>query len=157
MAIESNLLGIVIPLKAEVNSRNWAVTSDALRLTLEAIAGQTSKNHCCTVVGHTKPELEWEHFGEKNIRFDRVRNFEAVPFLSWSAHDRQQAITKDKNTKILQGVTSLTNQATKISHWFALDADDIIANDFVSSILTLNPQMARSSPVVIPWMSQPTG
>lgn len=140
MAQQNTSLGIVIPLKAKLNSRNWTITSNALGRTLDAIANQKSKNYHCVVIGHTKPRLKWEQLAQKNINFLTVDNFDAVPFLEWLPADRQQAITKDKNAKILQGVKLLANRAPEISHWFVLDADDILATEFVSFILKLNPK-----------------
>ena len=40
----------------------------------------------------------------------------------------------------MQGVKFLTAREPKISHWFVLDADDILATNFVSAILKLNPK-----------------
>jgi hypothetical protein len=131
-----NKLGIVIPLKSKIVSKDWGGVCQALQATIKSIEGQTSKQYECIVVGHERPDF----FKTKvdQVDFQEVQGVEVSNYATWTPADRQKAITHDKNSKIFQGVLSLRQKA--ISHWFALDADDLIHREFVKTILGRNPR-----------------
>ncbi|MBW8191625.1 hypothetical protein K0504_11305 [Neiella marina] len=124
------MLGIVIPLKSKAISRDWQVTSDALAATLCSIAQQTSGQYQAVVVGHDIPEGFAERF--KHIQFATV-DF-AVPNRSAPDFTHKELI-KDKNLKIARGL-QLLSSSPEIAFWYGLDSDDLLADDFVETVLT---------------------
>ena len=126
-------LGIVIPLKSRQSSRDWSITCSCLSKTLKSVASQANQAFSFIVVGHDFPSCDPQLPAE---------NFHAVKFpkpdLSHrTVAERQAEITRDKNAKILQGIRSLRRHQP--THWFALDADDLIARSMVEIISRLRP------------------
>lgn len=123
-------LGIVIPLKSKTISRNWETTVSALVSTLNSVINQTYDNYSVVVVGHEIPQ-------EIITAFPGVR-FESVSF---PAPDRSKPdfshrdMLVDKGLKIVKGFQVLQNQG--VDYWFQLDSDDLLRNDFVESIQTV--------------------
>lgn len=124
-------LGIVIPLKSKTVSKDWQTTCDSLRDTLQSITQQTSKNYSAIVVGHECPAF-------------MTSEFKHIPFYSIdiSPPDRDapdfshKSFIIDKNMKITKGM-QLLNKGD-ISHWYALDSDDLIGKHFVEKTLQLD-------------------
>ncbi|MDE0940370.1 MAG: hypothetical protein OSA43_10475 [Pirellulales bacterium] len=50
-------LGIVIPLKSKMASRNWDVTTVTLQFTIDSILNQTDARYEVAVVVHEKPDF----------------------------------------------------------------------------------------------------
>ncbi|MCC9601448.1 hypothetical protein LOC67_12905 [Stieleria sp. JC731] len=124
----------MIPLKSRKVSRDWEGVCGSLAATLRSVAGQACRDFRCAVVGHEDPECVAE--ADPNIIFHSVQGLDVPDYSGWKPSDRQRAITKDKNTKIFEGVKLLEGKG--ISHWFALDADDLLRNDFVGNVLDRN-------------------
>lgn len=123
------MLGIVIPLKSKAISRDWQVTSEALAATLRSIAQQSSKQYQAVVVGHDIPEGFEAQFPQ--VTFGTV-GF-PPPDRSAPGFSHKELI-KDKNLKIAKGL-QLLNEYTEILYWYALDSDDLLADDFVDTVL----------------------
>lgn len=117
-------LGIVIPLKSKVISRNWDVTVAALVETLNSIVNQTNDNYCVAVVGHDIPAELRQQFP----------NFEFVT-VDWDAPNRElpgfshRDMLIDKGLKIVRGFQTLRDQ--NVDYWFQLDSDDLLRQDFI--------------------------
>jgi len=132
-------LGIVIPLKSAVASRNWKRTCGMLEGTLRSILGQTSEQWEAVVVGHEKPE------GVPSLDSGRVDFLSLdlpVPPLkpggSYLFH-RDFDYILDKNRKIVRGLQGLRDR--EITHWFVLDADDLLHRQLVEK--TVLPDEAK--------------
>ena len=125
-------LAIVIPLGAKVNSVDWEKTSEALQLTLKSVIAQTSNKYRCIVVGHDDPAFAIESYNDYGVEFHRITEPEPICFMNFEGQrEKQKAINADKNMKLRIGIGLLLDSKVKFSHWFALDADDLIAKDFV--------------------------
>ena len=130
-------VGIIIPLRAKCNSRNWDETSFALKRTLDSIAWQTSREFDCILVGHEPPTFSVKTYEPHNVIFEAVVDRVANCFLNFHcARERQKAIDFDKNDKLLRGLRKLKSSGTYYSHYFALDADDLISRSFVEYVLS---------------------
>ena len=118
-------LGIVIPLKASSVSKNWAITVQTLKDTLNSIVNQTNQNFSAVVICHDIPsELEQKF---SSIDFIKVT---FLPPNKLSDDFNHQDLVIDKNLKIATGMKFLANK--KIDYWYALDSDDLISHDFVA-------------------------
>ena len=125
-------LAIVIPLGAKVNSVDWEKTSEALQLTLKSVIAQTSNKYRCIVVGHDDPAFSIESYNDDGVEFHKITAPEPICFMNFEEQrEKQKAIDADKNMKSRIGIDLLLNSNVAFSHWFALDADDLIAKDFV--------------------------
>lgn len=129
-------LAIIIPLKSEVVSRDWKLVQQNLLRTIKSITNQTSNSFCLLIVGHEcpayMPELSKQH---DNISF--ITLSECAPPLIKSASDKnekQLMFDTDKSYKILKGFMHLKQKDPSISHWFSMDADDLLHEDFVSEL-----------------------
>lgn len=130
-------LGIVIPLKAKLVSRNWDITSMCLERTLRSVEAQTSENWDAIVVGHDKPDfLNNDTF---KTRFSTIET--PSPFPPRDAHrtvnwDWVKDRAHDRNRKIIRGMQLLSNKA--IDYWYYLDGDDFIHRKFVESLSAID-------------------
>ena len=121
-------LGIVIPLKSKAASRNWNVTCQSLKLTIQSIIGQTSQEFYAIIVGHDKPGiLDGIDLDKFNIEFIEL---EIPPPHNRPDEFTQEDYTRDKNAKIVRGMQELASKY-HIDYWYALDADDLISKNFV--------------------------
>lgn len=127
-------IGIVIPLKAKSVSKNWDITTANLNATIKSVIGQTSKHFQCVVVGHDRPafmdEIEKSY---PNCTFQNYQRFEP-PTPGPEEAENQLKYEFDRCNKILEGIIYLRNKTSDITHWFALDADDLINKEFVQSL-----------------------
>ncbi|HET8800076.1 MAG TPA: hypothetical protein VFN01_02725 [Marinobacter sp.] len=121
-------LGIVIPLKSKLVSKNWEVTCENLKTTLLSVEAQSCQNFRCVVVGHELPNF----FSEINLSSEFFKfNELSPPIIGEDESDNQIKYETDRCTKILSGIKNINENYHDISHWFALDADDLIHRDFV--------------------------
>jgi hypothetical protein len=127
-------IGIVIPLKSVVVSRDWANTCRMLERTLASVAGQTSPHWAAVVVGHERPE------GIGLIDSGRIP-FESVdlalpPLAIGGDYTRYRDFNRilDKRQKLLRGMQFLAGSG--ITHWFVLDADDLLHYSFVETLVS---------------------
>jgi len=125
-------LGIVIPLKSKVVAKDWLRTCELLERTLRSIENQTCSDYCAVVVGHEPPD-RWP---SDSIAFHSLDL--PLPALApgGSYHKRQDFDRiLDKNQKIARGVQLLSSEP--VTHWYYLDADDLLSNRFVEHICQL--------------------
>ncbi|QDV43245.1 hypothetical protein Enr13x_31000 [Stieleria neptunia] len=125
-------LAIVIPLKSKRVARNWDVTCQALRRTIGSLSNQSIDRFSAIVVGHEPPELP-------ERRFWRFHSLEiSIPELAAGGdYGRRNDFDRilDKNRKIARGVQLLSSKTP--SHWFYLDADDVLDSAFVETVLKI--------------------
>jgi len=123
-------LGIVIPLKAKSVSRNWEATTTALHRTLCSVRQQSHASFEAIVVGHDRPQFMDEF--QPHVTFAVTTN--PAPTLTTASEfsKNNNRYTFDKNFKILQGMQLILDRG--ISHWYTLDADDLLCVNFVETL-----------------------
>jgi hypothetical protein len=127
-------IGIVIPLKSKKVAKNWDTTIRNLQSTVDSVLAQTTDNFCAVVVGHECPDFFKDaDYQNSKCEFIHYTDFEP-PVPGEDEAENQLKYEFDRCTKILRGIMHLRNQHPLITHWFALDADDLIRNDFVDVI-----------------------
>jgi len=124
------LLGIVIPLKSKSTARSWAEVEARLRAMVASLRGQSSADFAAVIVGHERPEFDDTHF--PNLSFITL-NAPPPPKTA----DRQDQ-RRDKIRKNELGMRHLHAQHP-ITHWFHLDADDLVHKHFVATVSSLAP------------------
>ena len=129
-------IGIVIPLKAKIVSKDWDIVCNNLKQTVTSILTQSSTKFSAVVVGHDKPDfLEAVRDGIDLNGTCYFLPFDDFPPPVLDQHDtegNQLKYESDRCNKILKGIMYLSkNSSPAISHWFALDADDLLRNTFV--------------------------
>lgn len=126
-------IGVVIPLKAQKISKDWDEVSASVCRTLNSVLNQSSKEYSVVVVGHDKPLLlaEKAHNSEDIfVHFDDS----PPPVTDHDEMSNQLKYERDRCSKILKGLIHLKNANRGITHWFALDADDLLHQDFVKTL-----------------------
>jgi hypothetical protein len=127
-------IGIVIPLKAKVISKNWQQVCQSLQQTVGSVLNQKSKEYRVAVVGHDCPSfLNGVKDCQENI-FVPFNELEP-PITNADEPANQMKYETDRCSKILKGIMTLKQRDEEITHWFALDADDLIRDTFVSSLI----------------------
>lgn len=127
-------IGIVIPLKSKKVAKNWDTTTRNLQATVDSVLAQTSENFNAVVVGHECPDFfKDDLYQSSKCEFLQYSDFEP-PVAGEVEADNQLKYEFDRCTKILRGIMHLRNQNPSITHWFALDADDLIRESFVEAL-----------------------
>jgi len=127
-------VGIVIPFKSKKVAKDWDVACENLNATVDSVLNQKSCNYRAVVVGHDQPEFfEDEHYTESNCPFLYYTDF-PPPEAGEDEAENQLKYEFDRCSKILRGIMHLKGRFPDISHWFALDADDLIHDEFISCI-----------------------
>jgi phage pi2 protein 07 len=129
-------LGIVIPLKSSVVSRDWIQICKLLNRTLDSIINQTLNNWSVVVVGHEKP-LDVPLIDSGNVLFHPIELDAPHANLDIKKNVINKQIYDyilDKTQKIVRGFQILKNQ--DITHWFVLDADDLLHRDFIKKTIS---------------------
>ncbi|WP_436715008.1 hypothetical protein U8335_19860 [Roseiconus lacunae] len=125
-------VAVVIPLKSRKVAKAWSTTCDALHRTLESLHRQSNDAFVAVVVGHEHPEVCESH----RCRFHSLE----IPIPELAAggdYGRRDDFDRilDKNRKIARGVQLLWDSSP--THWFYLDADDVLDIDFVDTVLSV--------------------
>lgn len=124
-------IGIVIPLKAKMVSKDWNATCENLKATILSVVNQTSQNFHCVVIGHDKPDfMTASNLNLEKIDFLKFDRF-LPPLVTSIESDNQLKYEFDRCHKILAGIVHLKQSFSNITHWFSLDADDLIHKEFV--------------------------
>jgi hypothetical protein len=126
-------IGIVIPLKAKSVSSNWDEVCRNVTRTVRSVLRQTDTGFQVAVVGHDCPEslanLTWNErpiFIQAGIETPQVDGLNNA--------DRIRCFERDRCEKIRIGIETLRKQKPSATHWFPLDADDLVHRDFVWEI-----------------------
>ena len=131
-------LGIVIPFKSKVVSRDWRSVCNCLEATLRSLNRQSSGDWCAVVVGHEKPNIPWDIFTDKvswvTVTHDLPPIRQGGSFSKYADFDR----ILDIRRKHSQGMRHLKKQG--VTDWFVLDADDLVHKDFVRTLTCLPRQ-----------------
>jgi hypothetical protein len=122
-------LGIVIPLKSKKVSKNWQVTCDNLLLTINSITNQTLQEFSLVIVGHERP-IFLDYKKNNNVYFQSLIEIEP-PRKTSDKENNHLLYEEDRCTKILKGINYLRSIDHKITHWFPVDADDLIDKNFI--------------------------
>jgi len=127
-------LGIVIPLKAKAVSRDWSLTCANLQATLNSVKNQKCEKFSCVVVGHDCPDFLSDGFeGGGAIKFLRFNEF-LPPEVGGDESKNQLKYEFDRCSKILKGIMHLNSSYKLVTHYFALDADDLVRCDFIDKL-----------------------
>lgn len=122
-------IGIILPLKSKSVAKNWNTTVSNLNRTLSSIANQTSKNYRCILVCHEMPTLttieSLEVFDQPSFK---------PPSITSDKNLNQLAYEEDRCRKISIGIEILKKKYPTITHWFPLDADDLLHKKFIESL-----------------------
>jgi hypothetical protein len=126
-------IGVVIPLKAKLISRNWEQVCDAIEQTVNSILNQKCQKFRVAVIGHDCPPFlqDAKHNGD-NIFIDF--NEFPPPLRTQDEPSNQLKYETDRCSKILKGIITLKQKDDQITHWFALDADDLVHESFVGTL-----------------------
>ena len=132
-------IGIVIPLKAKAVSKNWDMVCKNLKRTVTSILAQSSTEFSAIVVGHDKPDFLEEIRDSIDLKgscyFLPFNDFPPPTLYQNDIETNQLRYESDRCNKILKGIMHLSkNSSPAISHWFALDADDLLSNVFVETL-----------------------
>lgn len=131
-------IAIVIPLKAKKVASNWQTVESRLFTTLNSITRQTDKRYCVCVVGHDRPTfLSVQLALFERIKFVQFDDF-LPPKLCSNSSKNQEKFEKDRCAKIFKGYQYLISSDPDITHLFPLDADDLIHEEFVNTLVSLN-------------------
>jgi hypothetical protein len=123
-------LGIVIPLKSKSTARSWAEVEARLRATVASLRRQSSTDFAAVIVGHESPEFDESL--SRNLSFVTL---ETPP--PPKAADRAEQ-RRDKVLKKELGMQHLLARHP-ITHWFHLDADDLVHEHFVATVSRMEP------------------
>lgn len=123
-------LGIIIPLKAKAVSKDWTLVERNLFATLRAISIQTDSDFKVAIVGHDKPSVSQLDTNEQVSFYDCSR-IPPPKVKKLKGDALNQAYENDRVRKIQDGIIYLYDTC---SHFFVLDADDLISCDFVAEI-----------------------
>jgi len=127
-------IGIVIPLKSKAVSKNWNTTCENLKSTVNSIMNQTSDSFECVVIGHDCPDfMIGINLQEDKVRFIKYDTF-PPPIIGTAESENQLKYEFDRCHKILAGIVYLKNSFLDITHWYSLDADDLIQDKFVEAM-----------------------
>ena len=125
-------LGIVVPLRARSTTSSWDKVCSNLERTIRSIINQSDADFVATVVGHDRPDFEPRdaHTSREQIPFVQFTDFPA-PADTGDAATLYMDYEFDRCRKILRGMMTLKRNS-EVTHWYALDADDLIHPSFVS-------------------------
>jgi len=123
-------LGIIIPLKSKSTARSWAEVENRLRATVASLRRQSATDFAAVIVGHERPEFDDTYF--PNLSFIAL---DASPAPKTTQRQDQQ---RDKVLKNELGMRHLHAQHP-ITHWFHLDADDLLHEHFVATLSRMKP------------------
>ena len=125
-------IGIVIPFKSKEVSKNWDVTCRNLKATVDSVLAQTSDDYTAVVVGHDCPDFfKSEHYKNSKCNFLHYKDF-SPPKIGSDEMQNQLKYEFDRCTKILRGIMQIKESDPSVTHWFSLDADDLVHDNFVS-------------------------
>jgi glycosyltransferase involved in cell wall biosynthesis len=131
-------LAIVIPLKSKTVSNDWSLVESNLKRTIQSINNQTSRSFRLIIVGHEEPSFLDDYKHREDITFIKLSEFPPPQITgSITQSERQKLFDNDKSLKVLKGFVYLNSLVSDITHWFVLDADDLLHSSFVHNLQKL--------------------
>lgn len=129
-------LGFLVPLKAKSASKDWNQVCQVLRRTIVSIQNQTNDSCVAVVCGHDKPAFMDEIAKATNGRFFFSTYTETPPPAGDPAIQSDYLLYEvDRCNKIQGGMEALNERfGQRITHWFSLDADDLLSHNFVETM-----------------------
>lgn len=128
------IIGIVVPLVAKSVSKCWQTDCELVEATTKSILQQSNPSFRCIVVGHDCPEqLEGKQHAGNDI-FLAFSDLEP-PVVGENNAEAQLKYEVDRCSKTLKGIMHLKKTQPDITHWFAVDSDDLIHRDFVKTLV----------------------
>ena len=127
-------LGIITALKSRTTARCWPEVEERLRATVASLRRQSSAEWQGVIVGHDKPD-----FGQSlppNLAFITIDRPPPTPGPGGRYTKASQR--QDKSAKNVRGMRLLANSHA-ITHWFWLDADDLLHRHFVATVARMMP------------------
>jgi len=128
-------IGIVIPLKAKKVSSRWEIVSNSLERTVASVLNQSNKSYRVSVIGHDCPDFLKGLVQDGQEIFCKFDELEPPKVIENDEMNNQLKYEVDRCSKILKGIMHLDNVDEDITHWFALDADDLVHSSFVEYLL----------------------
>ena len=140
-------LGIVVPLRARSTTSSWDKVCSNLERTLRSLINQSDADFVATVSGHDCPDFMQgqDPAFEKQISFTEFTDF-PPPMDDSDSAKLHMNYEFDRCRKILSGMISL-KETSDVTHWYALDADDLIHPSFVS----ISKKHANADAVIIDY------
>jgi len=120
-------LGVVIPLRPASTARSWPTVVARLRSTVGSLLRQTARESTAVIVGQENPD----RLGA-SPRLSMITTTAPPP----AAIADRRARRADKEAKLRLGMQHLAS-LHRITHWFHLDADDLIHERFVATLAAM--------------------
>ena len=127
-------LGIVIPLQSQSTARCWEQVEGRLRVTTGTLCQQTSNAWEAVIVGQDRPSLD--ALGLANLSF--LKFDQPPPPAGTGGLTGMWARRRDGQAKKVAGLRFLAARRT-ITHWFFLDADDLLHEEFIATLSRMIP------------------
>jgi hypothetical protein len=127
-------LGIITALKSRTTARCWPEVEERLRATVASLRHQSSAEWQGVIVGHDRPD-----FGQSlppNLAYIAIDRPPPTPGPGGRYTRASQR--QDKSAKRALGMRLMTNRHA-ITHWFWLDADDLLHRHFVATVARMMP------------------
>lgn len=118
-------LGIVIPLRPASTARFWPNVVERLRSTVASLLRQSATCFTAVIVGHEVPDLQ----RRTSPHLSAIMTDAPPP----AATADRRARRLDKQGKLALGMRHLASRHP-VTHWFHLDADDLLHHHFVSTL-----------------------
>ena len=127
-------LGIVIPLQSRTTARCWDTIEGRLSDTIQSLCRHASIAGDAVLVGQDRPAID--ELCLPNLSF---LNFDQPPPPAGNGGlTAMWARRRDGKAKKLAGLRYLAARRT-ITHWFFLDADDLLREDFIATVSRMTP------------------
>ena len=119
----------MIPIKSEKVSKSWDTVSNAVIRTVRSIINHNISGYSFVVVGHERPSGLTDELLGLTGHFMTLSEF-SPPIHTEDGAEMQLRYEFDRCSKIAKGIKFLSESA-EVTHFFALDADDLLRDDFV--------------------------
>ena len=127
-------LGIVIALKSRSTARCWPEVENRLRATVASLRHQSSADWEAVIVGNESPDLGARPL--PNLSFLSID--QPPPTPGADGRISLPAQRHDLRSKRAVGMRALAERG-RVSHWFQLDADDLVHENFVATVSRMSP------------------
>ncbi len=128
-------IAFIIPLRARITANNWRIVENCLFDTIASLINQVDSRWSAVVVGHDSAAFLRSGYHDR-VHFLRV-DFPLPPLQAGGNYQSYQHFDRilDKRRKIGAGMRWRAAQNPEVTYWQVLDADDLLSNLFVSTLL----------------------